>query len=49
MTVSIDLDAELYERLEGHCDEGETVEEFITELVNMYETEGRFLQEGYSE
>ncbi|MFW5919556.1 MAG: DUF7557 family protein [Halanaeroarchaeum sp.] len=47
--TSIDLDADLYERLENHTDEGETVEEFIEELVSMYESEGRFLQEGYSE
>ncbi|MFW6003802.1 MAG: DUF7557 family protein [Halanaeroarchaeum sp.] len=47
--TSIDIDPDLYERIESHCDEGETVEEFIAELVSMYESEGRFLQEGYSE
>ncbi|MFB6124969.1 MAG: hypothetical protein ABEJ59_03330 [Halanaeroarchaeum sp.] len=49
MSETIELDADLYDRLEGHCEEGETVEEFIEELVGMYESEGRFLQEGYSE
>lgn len=49
MGITIELDETLYERLETHLEEGETVEEFIEELVNMYETEGAFLQEGYSE
>ncbi|MFB6070621.1 MAG: hypothetical protein ABEJ76_06305 [Halanaeroarchaeum sp.] len=49
MPVTIELDEDLYDRLETHCEDGETVEEFIGELVNMYESEGRFLQEGYSE
>ena len=30
-------------------DEGETIPEFIEELLNVFETEGAFLQEGYSE
>jgi predicted CopG family antitoxin len=49
MGTTIELDEDLYERLETHLEEGETVEEFIEELVNMYETEGAFIQEGYSE
>ncbi|MFB6267611.1 MAG: hypothetical protein ABEI31_08125 [Halodesulfurarchaeum sp.] len=49
MGVSIELDEELYERMEAHLEEGETMEEFIQELVSMYETEGAFIQEGYSE
>ena len=49
MRKTIKIDAELHDRLEGHCEEGESVEEFITELVSMYETEGAFMQEGYSE
>ncbi len=49
MRTTIEIDTELYERLNGHLEEGETVEEFISELVSMYETEGAFLQEGYSE
>ncbi|MGM0372113.1 MAG: DUF7557 family protein [Halobacteriota archaeon] len=49
MGTTIEIDADLYERLQGHCEEGESVEEFIVELVTMYETDGAFMQEGYSE
>lgn len=49
MGTTIELDEGLYDRLDSHAEEGETVEEFIEELVNMYETEGTFIQEGYSE
>ncbi|MFC7771579.1 hypothetical protein ACFQS5_25545 [Salinirubellus sp. GCM10025899] len=36
--------------LEGYSEEDHWFhEEFITELVSIYETEGEFLQEGYSE
>lgn len=49
MRRTIEIDSDLYDRLEGHLEEGETVEEFIEELVSMYETEGTFMQEGYSE
>ncbi len=47
--TTIEISAELRERLESHVEEGETIEEFLEELVNIYETEGAFLQEGYSE
>jgi metal-responsive CopG/Arc/MetJ family transcriptional regulator len=49
MSTTIELGDELAERIDGHLEEGETREEFIEELVAMYETEGAFLQEGYSE
>jgi predicted CopG family antitoxin len=49
MTYTLEISDDLRERLEGHLEEGESYEEFITELVSMYETEGVFLQEGYSE
>ncbi len=49
MTYTVELDDELIERIRAHLDEGETPEEFIEELLNMYEMEGAFLQEGYSE
>lgn len=49
MTVKIELDDELAERLEQHLEEDESYKEFIEELVSMYETEGAFLTEGYSE
>jgi len=46
---TLTIDDELMERIESHLEEGETPEEFVAELVAMYETEGAFLQEGYSE
>ena len=49
MTQTIEIDDELMRRLESHTEDDETVQELIEELVNMYETEGAFLQEGYSE
>lgn len=49
MTYTLKISDELKERLDDHREEGESYEEFITELVSLYETEGTFLQEGYSE
>jgi predicted CopG family antitoxin len=49
MTYTLEISDELRERLDAHLEEDESYEEFITELVSMYETEGTFLQEGYSE
>lgn len=49
MPETIELDDDLYERMESHCDDGQSVAEFVEELVSIYETEGAFLQEGYSE
>lgn len=49
MTVTIELDDELEERLDRHLEEDESYEELIAELVSMYEAEGTFLTEGYSE
>ncbi|QIO24208.1 hypothetical protein [Haloarcula sp. JP-L23] len=46
---TIEIDDELKNRLASHLEEDETIEEFIEELLSMYETEGTFLQEGYSE
>jgi len=46
MPVTIELSDELVERLESHAEEDETLEEFIEELIVIYEQEGRFLQEG---
>ncbi len=48
MPHQLEISDELYERIEGHLEEGETPEQFLTELLNIYETEGSFLQ-GYSE
>jgi predicted CopG family antitoxin len=49
MTHTIEISDDLRERLDDHLEAGESYEEFIEELVAMYETEGAFLQEGYSE
>lgn len=49
MSPTIEIDDELHARLQRHLEDDETVAEFVEELVNMYESEGRFLQEGYSE
>jgi hypothetical protein len=46
MSQTVELDDELIERLEGHLEEDETIEEFIEELVNIYEQEGRFSDPG---
>lgn len=49
MTYTLEISDELRERLENHLEEDESYEEFIVELLSIYETEGEFLQEGYSE
>jgi predicted CopG family antitoxin len=49
MTNTIEISDELADRLDRHREEDESYEEFIAELLSMYETEGTFLQEGYSE
>jgi predicted CopG family antitoxin len=49
MTYTLEISDELGDRLDRHREEDESYEEFIAELVSMYETEGAFLQEGYSE
>lgn len=46
MPRTIEVNDELAERLEGHLEEDETLEEFIEELVNIYEQEGRFSDPG---
>ncbi|WP_251343300.1 DUF7557 family protein [Haloplanus halophilus] len=49
MPHTLEISDELGERLDGLLEEDETYEELIEELVSVYETEGAFLQEGYSE
>lgn len=46
MTATIELGEELVERLEEHLEEDESLAEFIEELVNIYEQEGRFSDSG---
>ena len=45
MTYTLEINDELRERLEKHLEEDESYEEFIAELLSIYETEGEFLQE----
>jgi hypothetical protein len=49
MTHTLEISDELKERMERHLEEDETLEEFVEELVSVYETEGSLLREGYSE
>ena len=49
MPHTIEISDDMKERLDSHCEEGESYEEFLEELLTIYETEGAFLQEGYSE
>jgi predicted CopG family antitoxin len=46
MARTIELDDDLADRLADHCREDESLEEFIEELVTIYEHEGRFTDEG---
>lgn len=49
MTYTLEISDELKDRLDNHVEEGESYEDFVEELLSIYETEGEFLQEGYSE
>ncbi|ELY41041.1 DUF7557 family protein [Natronorubrum tibetense] len=49
MTHTIEISDDLKDRLDSHCEEDQTIEELLEELVSIYETDGAFLQEGYSE
>ncbi len=49
MTQTLEISDELAERIDSHREDDETREEFLEELVTIFETEGAFLQEGYSE
>jgi hypothetical protein len=49
MPQTIEIPDDLAERIESHREADETTAEFIEELVSVYETEGAFLREGYSE
>lgn len=48
MGLTVELDDDLAERLDRHREEDQTFEEFIEELLNIYEN-NRFVREGYSE
>jgi len=42
MTYELELDDELGARIERHLEDDETPEEFVAELLSVYETEGSF-------
>jgi hypothetical protein len=46
MPQSLQLDDELAARLDDHCRDDETREEFVEELLTIYEHEGRFTDSG---
>jgi len=46
MSQTIEVSDDVAERIEDHRREGESVEEFIEELLNIYEQEGRFTDKG---
>jgi len=41
----VKLKPETVDRIDRHLEKGETRQEFILELLNIYESEGAFLQE----
>ncbi|WP_394739150.1 DUF7557 family protein [Natronococcus roseus] len=49
MTHTLEISDDLKDRLDSHCDEGQSPEDLVEELVSIYEAEGTFMQEGYSE
>ena len=49
MPHTLEISDDMKERLDSHCEDGESYEEFLEELLTIYETEGAFLREGYSE
>ncbi len=46
MPATIELDDDLAQRLREHAREDESLEEFIEELLAIYEQEGRFTDRG---
>lgn len=49
MATTIEIDDDLQQRLDAAREEGESYEELVEELLTIYEEEGAFLREGYSE
>jgi len=49
VSYTLEISDDLRERMDTHLEDDESYEEFIAELLSLYETEGAFLQEGYSE
>jgi len=49
MSPTIEVSEETVRELDSHREDGESYDELIQELVNIYEQQGAFTQEGYSE
>lgn len=49
MTYTLEISDDLRERIDEYREDDESYEEFIEEIISIYEVEGMFLQEGYSE
>ena len=49
MSHTIEISDDLKDRIDTIREEDESYEEFLEELITIYETDGAFLQEGYSE
>ena len=49
MAHTLEISDELKARIDRYREDDETVEEFLEEMLNIYEVEGIFLQEGYTE
>lgn len=45
MARTVELSDSLVERMERHMEDDETIEEFVAELLSIYEHEGRFTAE----
>lgn len=47
MDDTVELSEELSARIEANLADGQTPEEFVEELLNYYESEGKMLWEGH--
>lgn len=49
MCPTIEVSAETLSELNSHREDGESYDELLQELVNIYEQNGAFIREGYTE
>jgi predicted CopG family antitoxin len=49
MSPTIEVSDETVQELESHCEPEESYDDLIQELLHLYEQQGTFLREGYSE
>ena len=48
MTVTIEVSEEVRDKIDAHREEEVSRDQFLLEVLGHFETEGRFLREGYS-